>query len=590
MNFFFKKQFLKERVIKIAFILMMLVSLVQTYGLVKTHFTHVDDLGVAWTILSHVDSPDQGCVQRFDASRGRWYSFISPFKKIICNDIYGEIGRLQAVSSSWTYAPFQFWFTQELFKTKDRLSYEEVKFRGRLPSYLFFLAYLLCFYKLIVLNIKSLNVGKFIPYILVSLACFSLESRIMASQMHSYAIGLLSATICLWTFLAISSIKDLSLKKITCASIVLSIAIAMQYQAILLVASGILFIAYNWTRQQYLNQRWGVYLRLALLVVLIFIITFILVGDIRGMSKYGVNWNAGPNKMFMVLGDTFFERILRLFNLVTSNSAYNFYSILSPLELDDFWANVFGVSALVVFIFGLMYLFKSKNPNDKNILFLTISYALVYICFLYAGLLTYGPTRHLLFSLPIVLIILGFGLLQFQYYLVKLDISLLLPFGFALFFMASLVSFNSFQQKRVDPISNKLFEEVQNENPADFWLVGLHDLEWRFMPALDEKKIYVYQDYKCIKDRSLKRSSASVTFVWYSRREKLNISESEFHKFIDAYVLGDCNIKSRNFDNYSITYLSSLKSRESNIEVDLSNKTKNGSNSYYFQKFLINFK
>ena len=79
--------------------------------------------------------------------------------------------------------------------------------------------------------------------------------------------------------------------------------------------------------------------------------------------------------------------------------------------------------------------------------------------------------------------------------------------------MVSLVSFNSFQQKRVDPISNKLFEEVQNENPADFWLVGLHDLEWRFMPALDEKKIYVYQDYKCIKDRSLKRSSASVTFV-----------------------------------------------------------------------------
>lgn len=590
MNFDLKKQFIKERVIKFVFICMMLVSLVQTYELLKTHFTHVDDLGVAWTILNHDDSPDQECIQRFDASKDRWYSFISPFKKIVCHDLYGEISRINVVSSRWTYAPFQFWFTQELFKTKDRLSYEEVKLRGRLPSYFFFLTFLFCFYKLITKKIKSLSEGVYISLIIVSLACFSLESRIMSAQMHSYAIGLLSSTICLWVFLAISNIEDISAKKIICASIMLSLAIAMQYQAILLVISGILFIAFSWIRQQQSNQRLRIFLHFLLLIAFIFIITYVLVGDIRGMSKHGINWNAGPNKMFMVLGGNIFERVLSLLSLVGSNSAYNLYSILSPFQLNDFYANIFGMSASAVFLFGLSYLFKSKNPSDKKIFVLTAIYGVVYICFLYAGLLTYGPTRHLLFSLPIVLIILGFGLLQIHFYLQKFKLHPILPYIFALFFLASLMNFKSFQVQRFDPLSNALFDEVQAENHADFWLVGLHDIEWRFMPALDEKKIYVYQDSKCTKNSSLIRLNHNLTFIWYSKRTELNISESEFRKYIDSYVLSDCSARPKNSENFSVTYLASLKSKESNEEVDLSNKTKNGSNSYFIQKFRIDFK
>ena len=66
----------------------------------------------------------------------------------------------------------------------------------------------------------------------------------------------------------------------------------------------------------------------------------------------------------------------------------------------------------------------------------------------------------------------------------------------------------------------------------------MYDLEWRFMPSLNLKNIFIYDPEKCLKDQYYDLPKfKQMTFVWYSKRETLNSTDPELVKFINKNVI-----------------------------------------------------
>ncbi|MCA9400320.1 MAG: hypothetical protein KC713_01740, partial [Candidatus Omnitrophica bacterium] len=113
------------------------------------HFTHVDDIGVAKTILEY---HQEGANPLF------------------------------AVATHWTYSPFQFFFTPFLVSLDQ--SYRSLLFWGRFPSLIFSILGLLTAV-LFYWRWKG-RVGASCLVTITWMAC-SLEWIIFAKQMHNYA-------------------------------------------------------------------------------------------------------------------------------------------------------------------------------------------------------------------------------------------------------------------------------------------------------------------------------------------------------------------------------------------------------------------
>lgn len=580
---------MKTSFIKIIFGAFIAISLLQTNDLMKSHFTHVDDLGVAYTLLNQHQNSDQMCNLRFDAAKQRWYSGIAPLKELVCSDINSFIDRIKAVPKSWTYAPFQFWFTQTILSPLKPFTYEQVKLYGRLPSFLFFILGLIYFHQLLMRKVQSFRATPLIPLVLTAIAAFSLEQRIMASQMHSYAIGLLSFSICLWALFEILNLQLISYKRLFFASAILAISISMQYQAVLLVAAGLMAIGVTIAYKSFERELKGVgILKYCSLLIATPIFTYLLVGNILGMSKRGVSWNAGPNGEFKVSGVGFFDRTASLIKLLVNESAYNAYSIASAYELNEFYATTFGLAILVVCLLGLYFLVKNSSKQNKFFLLFSASYVLILIGFIHTGLLTFSPTRHFLYHLPLILIWFGYGLLSigsslklryFQSSIIAISI---------IYFAGSVVNFEIFADKRRDPISNEVFQNTISSSPSDFWIVGPYDLEIQFMPALEAVKVYALNISNCA-DSNLKIEPKfeSLKFIWYSKRNEIVEGDSSMINYINNAVLPCSKLNGQDLQVSELIKIKDIVYQRSQIEVDLSNKTHNGTNSAYFQQYKI---
>lgn len=574
---------------KIIFGTFIVLSLLQTNDLMKSHFTHVDDLGVAYTLLNQHQSSDQMCNLRFDAAKKRWYSGIAPLKELVCSDINSFVERIKVVPRLWTYAPFQFWFSQAILSPIKPFTYEQVKFYGRLPSFLFFILGLLCFYQLLNRKMQGLSSIPFIPIFLTTIVAFSLEQRIMASQMHSYAIGLLSFAICLWALFEIIDLQAISYKRLFFTSAILAIGISMQYQAVPLVAAGLMAIGVTLAYKsfKYRLKRANI-IKYCSLLLATPTFTYLLVGNILGMSGRGVSWNAGPNGEFKVSGDGFYDRTVSLIKLLTNESAYNVYSIASAYELNEFYATIFGLAILIICILGLYFLVKNSSSKNKFLLLFSTLYILIYIGFIHSGLLTFSPTRHFLYHLPLLIIWFGYGLLSIGSYFKPRNFQSSIILISILYFSGSLLNFDGFADKRRDTISNEVFKNTILSYPSDFWIVGPYDLEIQFMPALKAVKVYALNISSCT-DHNLKiePKSESLRFIWYSKRNEIAEGDSSMINYINNAVLPCFKLDGQSLQASELIKIKNIIYQRSQIEIDLSNKTRNGTNSVYFQQFEI---
>ena len=129
--------------------ILLIACFFQTSQLLKRHFTHIDDIGVAESLLiRNLDYRD-------DCSKINPSDIPILAAKIFTRDLEklcrlnASINRLSLVSSLWTYAPFQFYTTQALLNRTKSYDYNEIKLLGRLPSYIFYIIGVCSFFLLI---------------------------------------------------------------------------------------------------------------------------------------------------------------------------------------------------------------------------------------------------------------------------------------------------------------------------------------------------------------------------------------------------------------------------------------------------------
>jgi hypothetical protein len=560
---------LKPRFFRIWLIGLSLIALLQAYWLMPRHFTHVDDIGVAESLLIRNMDYQDDCQKNLSEVRGKILLTIFKTKDRTCA-ITKKLNRLYTISGIWTYAPAQFWLTQALLDPNKKYTYEEVKFNGRLPSFIFYVIGAIAFYSLLRFNMGEVSRRPILCLALATLIVFSLENRIFASQMHSYAIGILANVFALFAYLRLCRFETHAFKSIFISSILFALSVAMQYQALLMVSAGLssIFIIHLLRVKK---LKWYFFSRYIFLSCTTIFGIYILVGNILGLSSRGLNWNVGPNGEFIVKGTTAIERFLDLGKLLLIQTPENVYAILSGIWLQDVAAYIFGLIVIFICILGVLYLWKSRAQEHSlmMIIFLTM-YGLIYSTLILFGKLSFAPTRHFLFYLPIVLILLGYGALELRRWI---SIAVMKA-GFLAYCIFSLVLFPVFAQGRFDKLSTGIFNKLAHETNASFVLYGVIDVEPLFTDAASGLPLfwYVPSELDCNHKEILVPPNRTIRFMTYSKQLNNQVPELENLRYVEDLIRNCTTYTGTDKKTISIDYLRHLIDSPSQTSNELSNR------------------
>jgi len=521
---------------RLALIGVALVALVQTYWLMPRHFTQVDDIGIAESLMVRNMDYRDDCAKNVQDMRGKALLWVFKNPERVCK-ITTKLNRFSIVSSLWTYAPVQFWLTQAFLNPHKSYTYEEVKYWGRLPSFIFYLLGILSFYWLLRTQFKEFSTQ---PILVLSLTVFmslSLEERIHAAQMHSYAIGILANVLAFLAYINLANSKKKSIPSVFFSSGLFALAIGMQYQSVLLVAACLagVFIS-QYLQDGHLNFRFMV--RYFFLVCTTALFSYAIVGNILGFSSRGANWNAGPNGEFIVQGENLSEKLYSFFKLIIFQAPENIYAISSSVELSNGAAYFLGLGFLSLMTLGFWYLWRRRVAHENQIVLVLLgAYAVIYFAFIFLGKLTFSPTRHFLFYLPMIVLLMGYGILAIQN---KLTLTFLKA-AFLIYCISSLIEFASFAAPRMDKISDGFFNPLLQKSNASFLIFDGSDIEPMFAEARTNEPIFWFASgsFKCSDKQILVPNTRKLRFITFGKYHPLVLPHSDLENFINQ-IIGNC--------------------------------------------------
>ena len=542
--------------------------------MVPVHFTQIDDIGVAESLMIRNLDYRDNCDENLKKIHGKILNYLYKDRNKACNKII-QLNRLTIIPSLWTYAPVQFWFTQALLKPETQYSYEEVKWRGRLPSFIFYLLGVIGFYWMLLKSDLGFRGRSTLALVMTAIIAFSLEERIHAAQMHSYAIGVLANVLIIWPLFSLRDIKTNSFILLSILALCIALGVGMQYQGVLLVACGLLAIGFN-NPIDLKNKTFAI--RYTYLLALLTGLIYLVVGNIFGMSNRAINWNAGPHGEFIVQGNGWQEKGIDFIRLISSYSAENLYAITSAIELDHFGAQLFGGVLLVVCLLGVMYLCLRANDARYRFILLFISiYFLAYFSLVILGKLTFSPTRHLLYFLPMVVLLLGYGIIIIMSYGLRSyqwGIQMLLASILLGYLVGSVAVFNRFYEKRIDRIDQNLFLSSLNDTNATFLMFDGFDIEPLFMERLQSHPNFWYSSwgFHCKHFELLVPDSQKFEFLFYSKVAKPNLDDPVFLKYIRD-IVGNCTSHTtRDKQVKGIRVVNNVLDHRSNTTIEMSNR------------------
>lgn len=568
-------------------LLLISVAIFQAYKLVSNHFTQIDDIGVAESLMIRNLDYRDNCELNLPTIQGKVFSFIYADNEKVCKKLV-QFNRLTIIPSLWTYAPVQFWLTQALLQPDTQYSYEEVKWRGRLPSFIFYVLGAIGFYWMLHRSDLGFRGRSSLVLAMTAMIVFSLEERIHAAQMHSYAIGVLANVLIIWPLLNLRDIKDKSLILISMLALCVALGVGMQYQGMLLAIAGLLAIGFN-APTQFKNQSFVI--RYAYLVALLTGLIYLVVGNIFGMGSRAINWNAGPHGEFIVQGNGWQERGIDFIRLISSYSTENLYAITSAIELDHFGAQLFGGVILILCLLGVMYLcLRAKDDRYRFILLFISIFFVAYFGLVILGKLTFSPTRHLLYFLPMVMLAWGYGII-FIFSLVSHRISemmqVLLGFLFLLYLLGCIALFDRFYEQRIDHVKENYFSKIASETNASFLIFDGNDIE----PLFSENgslPMYWFASgaFRCNHIEILISEQKKINFLFYSKQRMMSLEDAKFIRYIND-IIGYCTTHSTsNKKIEKITEIAQLVDTNG-VAIEFDNRVTNVSNNTFIQLFEI---
>ncbi len=562
----------KEKLLRllmlISCIAMLIIALAQSYQMVNSYFTHIDDVGVAKS-LTH-DNFNQRCPERFKALNVSSASMVCTILKLPY--------RATLIPKLWTYAPAQFWITAFLMPENNSFTYEQIKYRGRIVSFASFFLGLIAFFFLLYNKLPQYK-NNIIPSVTATLfLALSLEARIMSAQMHSYAITILSISFALYTIITLYEDKKNSCIRYVTYGAIFGICLSMQYQVLPLLLSGFLTIFL-------FKDRNFAFIKNFAICFIIFLITSALSGSFYLIkhSQKGINWNAGVNNEYIVNDENIFTRFYTLIKLIFTESPDVFYSVISGIEIFKPFDTLFGIISFIIFLIGF-YLCIKKLNNNRFIVTILIIYILINLVLIYFSKISYSPTRHSLIYLPGIIIISGYTIIYLYNKFPKGPIFFLLTMALTCYPLLSLIKFENFYKHRIDPISSVKFNDIVNKYRPEFFVLDTGAVEPFFFRNINPGISFLdlTDDPTLLCEKYLLLNNVK-TFIWYSKRRDFDNSEVYLQERLKL-ISTKCNLPNEEFSSKIFKVLADINIIRSDKEIDLSNKTSNGSNEIFIQQ------
>ncbi|MBL7003443.1 MAG: hypothetical protein ISR69_05400 [Gammaproteobacteria bacterium] len=448
------------------------------YSLLDSHFAHIDDIGVAKTILDRREYMsdaggryDKWRLEVLNGDKGNTAKNIGKFlddNSILEQTAYFFVwwrSILHAVPASWTYAPGQFYLTNILIDSEH--NYSELKFFGRLPSFIFnILAIILL--PVFFIRIYGINKGLINSTIAVTLLSLSWENIIHSAQMESYAVGSFSILLIFFFLLKILNSPPRFKKPWFKIGMLVAIPGMLQYQALFflpaLFITLMLFLKNNISVMNLIKYSSSAFS--GFFIIFIFFILPYLKGDINS----GVHWNAGPNEIFILnpnwdsglLSGTV-ETVVFLFNI----SIEVIEAMLSPISY-SMSNGVIGWLLAILCIIGVISMSISPNTNKKAIVvFSALSFLTLFILLL-AQVIPLSPTRHSIILGVFAIIFITEAIMNlgkiFHTYLGNLKINIALTLSVSLWTGMFLLSLNNELTTRSDPFNEEeIYQRLQED-------------------------------------------------------------------------------------------------------------------------------
>jgi len=537
-------------------VLLVLISAGLRLNNLSQHFSHVDDLGVAYTIHWAQDQVDA------DANSSIFKRLKKRFKVHT------------VIPSKWTYAPFQFYFTPFLVH-KDQ-TYRESLFWGRLPSTLFAIGSIVLFYLLITRNPESSLSLAFTVSLLMS---FSWEHLIYSVHMSSYAIGVFALCLLMYKMAQYSELRSLSTKNIMGICGLGCLTFLMQYQMLFFIPG--LFAAFFIT--EFLKNSFEakkVFLRF-LAAGSLFLIFFsrIFSHYLRHHTQGGVNWNAGPNKefLFQIPDVSFGGKLSYFFQFFSENIFTSFNAMVNILPEAHSLYTTFGITLFVIFLIGCVQILKNSSAFGRNFkIFLLVS-TLVWLLLILLQKLTLSPTRHFLILLPIFLYGVYFGL---EFLIDKLPLDSLKTASNGILMLAVMGLFFSqygvFTSERKDPFNEGKLVELLKQHQVQTVIQEHWTHNLNIMPAIKENFALFTPFWKKWEGQKpgFKR--------WAYIGHKADLTHRKFLKIETAMKAEGSHPFPHALDDYELIH--HIQKHEG-VEVERSSLTKNGGNNFFLRVY-----
>jgi|GEM_PF-3469640 len=388
--------------------------------------THVDDIGVAATILEarqafrHVEdlrgALNNRQLRQYDSPKFRLLRSIDKAGMLgPTYDLLAVARDSLAVPARWTYAPGQYVVTGAL--VSEAASYREELVRGRAPSAI---ASMLAILVVAIVAWRLRRRDDYAaPLVATAVTATSLELLVFSAHMSNYALGVLASGLLLG-LTALRPTPPRTWRGALALGGALWVLVMLSYQILPLVFAALAAVALaEATREtrgwrslpaafaQALASPW--FRRLvaagAVFVALMLPVYLVLLTSVRPIT-----WNAGPNGEFVFDGLTREGGLLGAGRFLAGNAWLMFSAMTTPVP----WAHparaiVTGILAALFLVgVGRLLADRSRAGDRATGLFILIACGLTLVMSL-ADLTALSPTRHALVLLPLFAIAAGEG-------------------------------------------------------------------------------------------------------------------------------------------------------------------------------------
>lgn len=555
----------KNQKIFIALLIFIFLSgaLVRLFPL-DSHFAHIDDLGVAKTVLNYQQNSKT----------------FAPVR-ILKNPVLMKLYEWSGVARHWTYAPLQFVLTYYLIHPGQ--TYREILFWGRLPSFLFGclgLLMLLWFYR------RHDRLRTPAGLLALTFLAFSWENIIYAQQMESYAIGVFSSAAVLLLFWEGLNKKRFLFSDLLLLVVYLAILSYTQYQILFFMPAFLvtLFIYYAWkNRHDILILTVRFTAGVLCFALLIFPLYFFFL--LKKQGPVGITWNVGPHQEFQFLlpqGASLWGKISYCAFFFAKNTFIVFNSMLAFIPENH--PLFFPVSVFLAFLFLLgIYSFVRTPVIRKKFLglFFLLS-SLTWAWLVIRNKIALSPTRHSLILLPFMAVIAAEGWGRFINFFHRnhplLRLGLTGGFWGALTILFFL-SFHPVISERADPFHEgelrRLFEDYHVEGiMATDFTVNLS-----LMPSIMSR--FNYFESETMETPLIDSNVDFRTIAFVSHRVPLtreNFNMMRFKVNLRQKMQGKNHFITGEMEDYKIVYSKEIKS---DTEIEFSRRTRNGTNNLF---------